>query len=177
MKNLFLLLTLTLTLSCCNKDDDPQPVSELDKLPPATQVGANTFGCLLDGKAFLPGNYHNSTNCFYQFTSGSHYFSVHANNINQDNYLISVGVGTNAKEIVQNGTYALEGMIPSNAYGTYALEGIPTRTNNTYTGELHISKLDPVNYIVSGTFWFDVLDFQGNLHQIRNGRFDMQYTN
>ena len=34
-----------------------------------------------------------------------------------------------------------------------------------------------INYIVSGTFWFDVIDFQGNLHQIREGRFDMQYTN
>ena len=31
--------------------------------------------------------------------------------------------------------------------------------------------------IVSGTFWFDVLDTFGVVHQIREGRFDMQYTN
>ncbi len=164
-------------LFSCSNHNDSKPVSEISKLPPATQTGANTFGCLLDGKAFLPGNYNNSTNCFYQFVDGGYYFSVNANNINQDNYLISVGVGTNAKEIAQNGTYALEGMIPSNAYGTYALEGIPTRTNSTYTGELHITKLDSVHYIVSGTFWYDILDFQGNVHQIREGRFDFQYTN
>lgn len=42
-------------------------------------------------------------------------------------------------------------------------------------GELKISKL--TSTIVSGTFWYDIIDYQGNLHQIREGRFDMQYTN
>jgi hypothetical protein len=40
MKNLLILLLTTFALSCCNKDDDPQPISELEKLPPATQTGA-----------------------------------------------------------------------------------------------------------------------------------------
>ena len=74
MKKLLLLLLTTFALSCCNKDDD-KPIAEIDKLPPATQTGANTVGCLLDGKAFLPGNFPNSTNCFYQFVDGNYYFS------------------------------------------------------------------------------------------------------
>ncbi|MFC5981116.1 hypothetical protein [Flavobacterium salmonis] len=44
------------------------------------------------------------------------------------------------------------------------------------TGELKITKLDFTNNIVSGTFWFDVKDDKGVLHQIREGRFDMQFT-
>lgn len=174
---IFLLLILALTLSRCNNDDD-KPIAEIDKLPPATQTGANTIGCLLDEKAFLPGNYPNDTNCFYQFVDGEFYFSLQMNNINQDNNVILIGVNTNALEITQGNTYALAGNIPAKAYGTYALAGIFTTTDiSTYTGELTINKLDEVNHIVSGTFWFDILDFQGNLHQIREGRFDMQYTN
>ena len=86
MKNILIISTLlfvTFFLSCCNNDDD-KPIAEIDKLPPATQTGANTFGCLLDGKAFLPGNYPNATNCFYQLVDGEYYFSFQMNNSNQD---------------------------------------------------------------------------------------------
>lgn len=177
MRNLILLFITTFFLSYCNNDDE-KPIAEIDKLPPATQTGANTIGCLLDGNAFLPGNFPNATNCFYQFVDGEYYFALNTSKINQDNFLINIGLITNAKQIEQNSTYALEGNTPSNAYGTYALEGVFTNTDgNTYTGELKITKLDEINHIVSGTFWFDILDFQGNSHQIREGRFDMQYTN
>ena len=52
MKNLLLLLLVTFAISCCNKGDDDQPKTELEKLPPATQTGANTAGCLVNGVAF-----------------------------------------------------------------------------------------------------------------------------
>nr|WP_315258202.1 hypothetical protein [uncultured Flavobacterium sp.] len=79
MKNLLLLLTIALTLSCCDKDDD-KPKNPIDQLPPATQIGANTFGCLLDGEVFKPGLTNNSYNCFYQLVDGEYYFLVTANN-------------------------------------------------------------------------------------------------
>jgi hypothetical protein len=41
---------LTLSVLSCTKQD-PSP---LEQLPAATQHGANTFGCLLNGKVFLP---------------------------------------------------------------------------------------------------------------------------
>ncbi len=37
MKNLLILLTLTLALSCYNKDDD-NPQNPIDQLPPETQI-------------------------------------------------------------------------------------------------------------------------------------------
>ena len=176
MKKLLLLLLSTFALSCCNNDDD-KPIAEINKLPPATQTGANTFGCLLDGKAFLPGNGQNTLDCVYQFVNDEYYFALQGNN-EINNFSVLIGLSTNAKHIEQNNTYALNGNIPFNAYGTYALNGMFSTTDGaTYTGELTITKLDEINHIVSGTFWFDIEDFQDNSHQIREGRFDMQYTN
>jgi hypothetical protein len=40
-----------LTLAQC-KQGDPQPKTELEKLPPASQQGKNTLGCLVNGVAY-----------------------------------------------------------------------------------------------------------------------------
>ena len=73
MKKWISLLFISTILSCCNNDDDNSK-TELEKLPPATQTGANTFGCLLNGSAFLPGNGQNTLDCVYQFVDGEYYF-------------------------------------------------------------------------------------------------------
>ena len=52
MKNILLVALLPLLLAAsCKKD---KLADELSKLPPATQTGANTFGCLVNGKAWVP---------------------------------------------------------------------------------------------------------------------------
>ena len=175
MKKLLLILLTTFTLSCCNKDDDT-PIIPIEQLPPATQTGANTVGCLLDGKAFLPGNFNNSTNCFYQFVNGEYYFALALRKSDDQNILIGIDIGTNAKQIFQGETYNLLEFTTNNASAAYIYGTFENFTNDVYTGELTITKLDPVNQIVSGTFWFDVEDTNGIIHQIREGRFDMQYT-
>ena len=56
MRLLLLLFTSFLFLAAaCTKADDDTLTTPLDELPPATQVGANTFGCLIDGVAFVNG--------------------------------------------------------------------------------------------------------------------------
>ena len=57
MKLLFLLLPLTLLPSC--KKDAAAPA---DQLPPATQSGANTFGCLVNGQPWTPQGNDGSSN-------------------------------------------------------------------------------------------------------------------
>ncbi|MFY0483182.1 hypothetical protein ACI6PS_11295 [Flavobacterium sp. PLA-1-15] len=176
MKKTILLLLLAFTFACNKDDDNNSSTNPIDQLPPPTQIGANTFGCLLDGKVFKPGTGPNPLDCVYQLINGEYYFSLQANKRDTENNTILIGLSTNAKQINQNTTYALAGNIPANAYGTYALAGIFNTTDDAnYIGEMTITYLN--NQIVSGTFWFDVLDFQGNLHEIREGRFDMQYTN
>ena len=52
-----LYLALLLLTQCSKSNtDDPAPVAPnpVDALPPATQTGQRTFGCLLNGKAWTP---------------------------------------------------------------------------------------------------------------------------
>jgi flagellar basal body rod protein FlgG len=44
------------------------------------------------------------------------------------------------------------------------------------TGELKITYLDLTNQTISGTFFFDIIVQNGKLREIREGRFDMQFT-
>lgn len=50
---IFFILITTLFLSCSNNEDLVELVTE-DSLPPITQIGTNTFGCLVNGKVFVP---------------------------------------------------------------------------------------------------------------------------
>ena len=46
---------LLLSAASCGKKPAPvEPVAPIDQLPPYTETGAQTFGCLIDGEAFLP---------------------------------------------------------------------------------------------------------------------------
>lgn len=48
LKTVLLVTTIILT-SCSNNDDIPQ-----DQLPPITQTGANTFGCVINEEVLTP---------------------------------------------------------------------------------------------------------------------------
>lgn len=175
MKNIIIITLIYLTFFSCNKDED-QPIAEIDKLPSATQVGANTFGCLLDGIAFKPGGGPNPLDCVYQFVDGGYYFGLQGNKRNENNNKVTIALGTNNLQIQEGLTYNLLNNSIGNAFGIYSFSPFSSYTSAFQTGELKISKLDLQNQIISGYFWFDIIDFQGNLHQIREGRFDMQYT-
>ncbi|WP_299551899.1 hypothetical protein [Seonamhaeicola sp.] len=175
MKKTMHLLVILLVLSCCNKKDDDTPVNPIDQLPPATQTGENTFGCLLDGEAFLPGPGPLTLDCVYQFVSGDYYFALKADkeiNLN----LVGVGLGTQKLQIEEGKTYELEELHDGNAVGRYAFEIFTNYTSTSHSGEMSITKLDMEKNIVSGTFWYDIEDQDGNVHQIREGRFDMTFS-
>jgi len=174
MKHLLLILFSSLLLINCKKPETP--IAEIDKLPPATHTGANTFGCLLDGQAFIPAGGTNPIDCEYQFVNGGYYFALQGNKRDSANNSLFLALSTKNVQIFANQTYILKENIEGNAYGTYGFSAIFSRTNSIQTGELKITKLDTQNQIVSGTFWFDVKDHNGVIHQIRDGRFDMQYT-
>tara|TARA_R110002012_G_scaffold70712_1_gene181892 strand:+ start:16626 stop:17183 length:558 start_codon:yes stop_codon:yes gene_type:complete len=171
-----LLLFLALTVAGCSDDDDNPPTDPVDQLPPATQTGAQTFGCLLDGEVFLSGNTPNNLDCVYQFTNGAYYFSLQGNKRDSNNNLIRISLNTKRLEIHQNDTYILLENIDENAYGSYFYNADFYYTNQTQTGELKITKLDYGNHIVAGTFWFDIKDSNGVVHKIREGRFDVRFT-
>jgi len=72
MKKL-LFIFLAITLNGCDKNDSPRCVG-IDCLPPATQTGAGTFGCLINGVPFVDKS--RSFNCFYQLVGGEYFFGI-----------------------------------------------------------------------------------------------------
>ena len=179
MKRILILLLTTFTLSCCNKDDD-KPKTELEKLPPATQTGAQTFGCLIDGKAFVPPKFgSNAPNAFYQFVGGAYTLGINA--ATGGGYeLKGINIGCLDAPLMNENNYILLEKSPPNYFGQYTIYGgiiLNSTSSGNLPGNLTITRFDPTNFIISGTFEFTVLDDNGNEIKITNGRFDMQFTN
>ncbi len=180
MKKLILLLLTTFTLSSCNNDDD-KPKTELEKLPPATQTGAQTFGCLIDGKAFVPPKFGtNAPNAFYQLVGGAYTLSIYGSTDGGPS-LKSINIGCLDMPLIQETSYLLKEELSNNYFGEYNIGGGITFSGATTTakpGTLTITRFDPTNFIISGTFSFKGKEINtGETVEITEGRFDMQYTN
>jgi len=187
MKNLplFILIIFSLTLlsSSCKKHGI-HPVSQLSLLPPATQTGANTFGCLVNGQAFVPKNRNilegPDLQCNYIYTAGGYHLTVAGGNKNGDGTLTGVIVATDSLAIAPGQTLTFKTFAPGNADASYTLYSITGEnqytTNNTISGQLIITKLDSIRQIVSGTFYFNAVNSTGKIVKISDGRFDMLYT-
>jgi hypothetical protein len=154
--------------SSCRKHKAVDPVSQL---PPETQTGANTFGCLVNGQVFKPGGAQlsgGSLQCNYQFVNGGYYFVLSGRNQTGGNPLTSVNVYTDSLSISTDLKLNLITRKDGNASGRYF--GSQTNVNlatyltkdSQYTGELWIKKLDTINQIASGIFWFNAVNENGD---------------
>jgi hypothetical protein len=176
-KNLIILLLISFTLSCCNKDDNP--FSGSDQLPPETQTGANTVGCLVNGEVFLPHQegINPAVNCFYQLDNGEYYFTMNFADLRGSGFK-EVFIQTGKINLQVGSTYLLNKNSIDDGDFNGGGGGYSTSLSNTYktntikTGELKITRLDLSNSIISGTFWFDAVNSTGETVQIRSGRFD-----
>jgi len=185
-----LAICFTLSGMQCEKTFPPG-TAEIDKLPSKTQIGADTFGCLVDGKALLPRSNGWAPGCGSILQCNYQY--INSGNLN--GYYLTLGVTDkktypNAIHMVmlradnielETKTYVLdEYNIPGKLCGQFfiisnAVENTYT-TNQTLKGELTITFFDPINKIVSGTFWFDAVNKNGEKVEVREGRFDVHYT-
>ena len=187
MKKLILFLITIFSVSCCSKDDDRTPI---EKLPAATQTGANTAGCLVNGVAFLPkgsSQFGPILSCFYQQDIDGFHFGLSINNKENSTLYKTVQFATNPLKLDENITYNLVSKI-SNVNNTYisnfgeyfiiSFNGdVKYTTTNVSIGELKITKLDTEQKIISGAFWFDAVNAKGEKVEVREGRFDMRYVN
>lgn len=183
-KLLFIIATLLfvcLSASKCKKDKTPG--NPVDQLPPETQIGANTFGCLVDGKVFLPKGTpfgSPSLKCAYQYldngSSKGFYFQLSASHTYSTQNIKSIAIGTENLELVED-TFVLEDAFQDGrAFGLYSESGTGNYTQKKLPGRLVITKFDEINQVVSGTFWFSVVVNPGDTIKITEGRFDMQFT-
>src|SRR5690606_10158538 len=85
-----LLIGSIVSLESCDLFEKvSKPKTELEKLPPATQEGKNTFGCLVDGKAWVTRSSIDAS-AFYQEGVLSIGAFIDRNNISQ-------GIGLNVR--------------------------------------------------------------------------------
>ena len=179
MKKIILILFSFLLVSC-SKDNPFETPTTQDQLPPATTVGANTVGCLVNGEVLLPKGGRPFgppiVTCFYQFVNNQYHFSLGFSN-NLQTHLRGISVASQNIVLQQGQTYQLVEDNGNSAVGSYGdFATYQYFTSNLVTGELKITKLDQANAIISGTFWFNAISSNGDIIHITEGRFDMQYT-
>ena len=184
---LYSLIAFTLlTASKCKKDPITNPV---DQLPAATQTGANTFGCLINGQVFLPGdvplgtsavqaNYQNLNNSYSFRLVGTHGTGSNISGISISTDSLTLYVGNSlilTSDSINNKGRAI-GLYTNYSMGNdYRNSDYSTKMPN-YSGVLYISHLDLVHQVVSGTFWFNAVNQNGGTVKITDGRFDVHFT-
>ncbi len=184
-KTLLTLLLITILFSCKKDDDDQTPI---EQLPAATQVGANTAGCLVNGQVFLPkgsSQFGPTLSCFYQQLEDGYHFGL-AITEKGSNENRTVNISLNPEELLEGNTYSLTSIIIGefNYISNFAEFRISSNTNATiryittdnYIGELTVNRLDTQQRIISGTFWFNAKRAE-EIIEVREGRFDMRYIN
>lgn len=169
---LFLLLISFSCLSLhCKKE------SELDKLPPATAIGANTFGCLLNGKAWPMGRsgYHYN----YVFYENGVLHIQHGIKANEHSPVDNEWLSFSTNKIHTTGAYFIPftydtDFVSINYNDIFYLTGTIGVPNGT--AYITISRLDSLNNIVSGTFDFSIYNQEGTKQmKVSSGRFDFHY--
>jgi len=165
---------LVIALFACESCDlfGSEPKSELEKLPPATMEGKNTFGCLVNGKAWVT---RTSTDVLAFYQSGVFQISAGIEETNRDQGItIVVHNG-----LTQGDPYDLsdDPDRQSRYGGTLPHNLCFYDDENTLSGNLTITRLDQINLVVSGLFEFTTVVAGCDTIKITNGRFDVLYAN
>lgn len=188
MKQLSPLLTLLLLVVLFSTSCKKKDVAPIDQLPALTTEGKNTFGCLVNGEVFKPkGSMFAGPKleCFYQFVDGEYHFGLSASMDEKESCeLYVIYVFNDGSAIEEGKTYKLKTRTESSsASGMYTAANsqckdpaIVYETNELADGELKIIHFELEKQIVSGTFWFDAVNDKGEKVEVREGRFDMQFT-
>lgn len=174
MKNLLipLLCSWTLLLYSCKQDPEPQ-------LPPETQTGANTFGCIVNGKLWLPFQEDGSP-AINAYLGSSGTFALAAFlEVGKTNTggKISNSIALGLKGLNKIGIYYLD---ERNTYIDYANKQIKcyylcyNKPSFYYTGKIEITRFDLGNNIVSGKFEATLKVPDCDTIKITNGRFDVK---
>lgn len=169
---MLLITFVCLSLHC--KKEEPQ--KEEDKLPPLTTEGKQTFGCLMNGKAW-PDSY------YFDFGSSGYGKGI----FELDFYTQDPSTGNPDEEVSINIAYKIFGpghyVIPfgSNLMKTnFVVDYRNTVYQSTITPDLYavldLTKLDTINHVMAGTFEFTIFnEFNWKSLNVTKGRFDFKY--
>jgi len=177
MKKLILFISFIALFNSCDNDDD-SGCQGIDCLPPITQTGAGTFGCLVNGEPYFANG---GLNAQYQLVNGNYNLLIGFDrDVGFPESINIIGDG----QINEGSQYILGSPMDEILYGNVVfsfneqtLEFNENTTSNINSGLTSITKLDEINQIISGTFEFEILNLEdGQIYQITEGRFDSFYA-
>lgn len=181
--SLVLVLLLFSSMNCKKPATDPpvDPIkSELEKLPAITTEGKNTFGCLVNGKAWIPeSNFSGISEMGAGYSKTDKDLSIDATIKTKDifeSFLITIQpINHNTIDSFQ----LVEQIAFKTSFANYTLiepQKPSFETDSLTTGFCHILRFDSTASIVSGTFYFKAKNQKGDSVEITNGRFDIHYA-
>lgn len=183
MKKVLISLSLLFLFISCRKNNN-----DSIQFPAETQSGLNTFGCYIDGKAFIP-----STTLFGNVRPINVYYTPDSTQYYKAGFLSIQGIDARYSldfagdvllqklQVFGIGEYSLTHVF--NCVKPYDCDGggyYNAKEGKTYfieSGKLTITKLDTLNKIVSGRFYFSAKDTLGNRKEVKSGVFDTKYIN
>lgn len=144
----------------------------------------------MNGQIFKPEGAQlsgGSLNCSYQLLgngiTGGYYFSLSAKHGNGNNQS-SISLFSDSLKIQEGVKYLLSSPEKGKTYSYYSNLANGSSQNEwfyetkkpSFEGELLIKRLDTINQTVSGTFWFNAINANGQKVEVKEGRFDVRYT-
>ena len=178
------VLFCTSMAACKKQNNTSTPQTELEKLPPITQTGANTFGCLVNGVAWLPngsspqyGRRNIRLDVDPNLSTGL--FQVIANQYNEGaGNFITVGTyGCRNSGVFRFGQDSIFAQYSKAIAGSNWCQIASTTAGSYKTGYLNITYYNQSNGIYSGIFEFTLYDSNNTCNdtlKITNGRFDVK---
>ena len=165
MKKGIILSITCLLFFACKKDEKPTVfVEPIDTLPPYTDTGANTMGCVFGAKVISAVDYIDSNykpvDCFYYESDNMFWiYGVRASKSGISRIQIVIN------GLSDTGIYVLKDDISLSPWNSGQIEIDSANIYRMYTtttkdtGFVHIRKLDKVNKIISGEFYFNSIDY------------------
>ena len=169
-----ILIAILVGISSCDNDDD-NDCQGVDCLPPITQTGAGTFGCLVNGEPFVDNS--GDFNCFYQLVDGEYFFNISPSFL--DDNILELDLGSNNVNLSTNSQFALSDYSDGVGAAIFfiAIGNRNIETSTTNPGICNIEFFDLQNNIISGVFEFTILDAStGITYEVTEGRFDAIFT-
>ncbi len=188
MKKLLLaaLLLSLVGIYACRKDSPAPntypPIIDYAVLPPATQTGAGTFGCLVDGEVWIPRVPFFTVTYYHQYINLSERNDSITGGITC--YLVDVDKEIDNRMSMSFGKIKLNTgkFCESDSVGICAEfrktngQRFQSTSSNSDENCIEITHVDTSKNIISGTFNFIIHGQYGKV-VISDGRFDVKYIN
>ena len=180
LRRLPLYLSLLLLTQCSKCKDDPQPADPAAQLPPATQTGANTFGCLVNGQPYTPSGNNGTANFTVLYDPGFQGGPIQISTYRypEKGVAKTQEIGLGGTGVNHIGSYKVE---PASAVGVSFIDDFRAPSCTEYRsnragvyskGTLTLTRLDLQAGIIAGTFAFTLAQPGCDTIKVTQGRFD-----